>query len=206
MKTFQDYGIDTRGKTSGEIKTTCPECSPTRKKKNDPCLAVNLDKQTWYCHHCEWSGGFKNGNGYKRNGQRMMPKSKAINKPKYSKEDGLSEKARNWFHERGITDEVLERNQITDGSERFEGRLWSNSFQGSITRPLIPFRKTKALASPRTPSTVKSFSSGKMNEKCSSNQPRPSSISADFIRSVGPGRNGFLIRFSSNFAACLSNG
>ncbi|MCH8314245.1 MAG: toprim domain-containing protein, partial [Nitrospinae bacterium] len=95
----------------------CPECSHTRKKKTDPCLAVNLDKKTWYCHHCEWSGGLKNGNGHHGDGQRFTSKSKTVTKPEYSSSCGLSEKSRAWLHERGITDEVLERNQITDGPE-----------------------------------------------------------------------------------------
>ncbi|MCH8313770.1 MAG: toprim domain-containing protein [Nitrospinae bacterium] len=113
MKTFQDYGIDTRGKTSGEIKTTCEKCSHTRKKKTDPCLAVNLDKKTWFCHHCEWSGALSNGNGRNGSGQKFTSKSKTVKKPEYSTTGGLSEKARAWFYERGLTDKVLERNEIT---------------------------------------------------------------------------------------------
>jgi twinkle protein len=113
MSNYSDYGIDIRGKVSGEIKTLCPECSHTRKKKSDPCLAVNLDKENWFCHHCGWSGGLKNGKGYHRDDYKPNP----VNKPQYSTKNGLSENARTWFHERGITDEVLDRNQITDGQE-----------------------------------------------------------------------------------------
>jgi twinkle protein len=58
---FRDFNIDIRSsKTSGEIQCLCPECSHTRKKKNDKCLSVNLDKQTWFCHHCQWKGNLKN--------------------------------------------------------------------------------------------------------------------------------------------------
>ena len=45
--------IDTKGKSSGTIKTTCPACSHERKKKTDPCLSVNLDKGAAKCWHCE---------------------------------------------------------------------------------------------------------------------------------------------------------
>lgn len=58
---YRDFNIDIRSsKTTGEIQCICPECSHTRKKKNDKCLSVNLDKQTWFCHHCQWKGNLKN--------------------------------------------------------------------------------------------------------------------------------------------------
>src|SRR5688572_9631633 len=44
------------GRTSGEVKTTCPRCSADRKKQHEKCLNVNLDKQTWNCKHCSWAG------------------------------------------------------------------------------------------------------------------------------------------------------
>ena len=54
---YRDFNIDIRSsKTSGEVQCLCPQCSHTRKKKNDKCLSVNLDKQSWFCHHCGWKG------------------------------------------------------------------------------------------------------------------------------------------------------
>ena len=43
--TLKDYGINTKGRVSGQFKTTCPKCSHTRRKKKDPCLSVNIDEQ-----------------------------------------------------------------------------------------------------------------------------------------------------------------
>lgn len=34
MKSFYDFGIDIQGKTYGEVKTVCPKCSHTRRKRN----------------------------------------------------------------------------------------------------------------------------------------------------------------------------
>lgn len=45
--------IETKGKISGAIKTTCPNCSHTRKKQKDPCLSVNLTKGVAKCWNCE---------------------------------------------------------------------------------------------------------------------------------------------------------
>lgn len=45
--------IDTKGRTSGTIKTICPNCSHTRKKKKDPCLSINIDKGLAKCWNCD---------------------------------------------------------------------------------------------------------------------------------------------------------
>ncbi len=112
-ETLHDYNIDTKGKLTGQIKTLCPKCSHTRKKKNDPCLSVDIGKGVWKCWNCEWNGGLKNGNCHNGNEHKPM----LIKKPEYSSERGLSDKARAYLNDRGITDEVLERNKITDGLE-----------------------------------------------------------------------------------------
>lgn len=53
MKIIEWNEIDTKGKTSGQIKTVCPACSPDRKNKKDRCLSVNVAKGMAKCHHCE---------------------------------------------------------------------------------------------------------------------------------------------------------
>lgn len=61
MKTFGDFRIEIPGGASGEVDVICPECSPTRKKKNTRCLSVNTALGTWICHHCGWAGGLQQG-------------------------------------------------------------------------------------------------------------------------------------------------
>jgi twinkle protein len=107
LKTWADYGIDVGSHTAGEIDTTCPQCSPTRKKKSARCLSVNVGKGTWTCHHCGWAGGI---------GQADRRLDVGWNKPKFRKlevtlppRSGLAE----WFAARGIPEHVLDRNRIT---------------------------------------------------------------------------------------------
>jgi putative DNA primase/helicase len=57
MRTWADVGIDLPYGTAGEIRFPCPQCSPSRRKSHDACLAVNVDKGTWLCWHCGWHGG-----------------------------------------------------------------------------------------------------------------------------------------------------
>lgn len=92
-------GIDLRDRWSGEVKTICPKCSLTRKKKNDPSLGVNIDSGVWKCHHCGWSGSV---NQY----VRPEPKSQI-------KTDGIYE----YFEKRKITKETVMSFGITESME-----------------------------------------------------------------------------------------
>lgn len=53
MNIFKWDDIDLKGKRSGIMKTVCPECSHTRKKKTDPCLYVNISTGVAKCFNCE---------------------------------------------------------------------------------------------------------------------------------------------------------
>ena len=52
MRNFHQYGIDTKGRNSGKIKTICPQCNDTRGHKGDKSFSVNLNEGVCYCHHC----------------------------------------------------------------------------------------------------------------------------------------------------------
>ncbi len=108
MLNFSNYGIDTKGRTSGEIKTLCPQCSHTRKKKNQPCLNVNLDTGMFHCWHCEWSG--KATDDSVRKPAYSKP-AVAYVKPSYAGTE-LSPGAIQWFAKRGISQAALTRNKI----------------------------------------------------------------------------------------------
>lgn len=55
MRDFRKYGIDTRGRSSGKIKTTCPQCNDTRGHKGDRSLSVDLSSGLAHCFHCQYS-------------------------------------------------------------------------------------------------------------------------------------------------------
>jgi len=109
MKTFEDHGIQVSG--TGEQDTTCPECSHTRKKKNDPCLSVNTTKKTWFCHHCGWSGGL----GDTKIPQWVASIKKIYKKPEceYSIDNELPRWAYEYLvEERKIPLTIIQRNHI----------------------------------------------------------------------------------------------
>lgn len=105
-KSYSEYGISIpNGKHSGQVYTTCPECSHTRKKKKDPCLSVNMDLMVWNCQHCGWKG-------------RLSKLEKIIYKlPEWKNNTNLSEGMVKYFEGRKIDQNTLKLAQISQSSE-----------------------------------------------------------------------------------------
>lgn len=53
----REAGIELRSGRD-DFRTTCPQCSPTRRKKRDPCLHVTVTSHDirWCCFHCDFKG------------------------------------------------------------------------------------------------------------------------------------------------------
>lgn len=87
----------------GNQKTTCPQCSSSRKKKSDPCLSVNTGKGVWNCHNCGWTGTVaKQESKYKR--------------PEYvAPESDLPQHVQDWFSKRKIKMESVTAYNISTG-------------------------------------------------------------------------------------------
>jgi twinkle protein len=111
QRTWTDFGIDTKGHTTGEFKTVCPACSAHRKKKHYPCLNLNLDKGVWHCWHCEWSGTLGKGED-----RRSNPYATPLifRKPVY-RQTALPQRVVDWFATREIPEKILARNRISYG-------------------------------------------------------------------------------------------
>jgi len=106
MKTFQDFGIDIGNKSSGKIKTKCPQCSATRKNKSDKCLSIDIDKGLFNCHNCGWSGTTK----FEKKKEFIRPEKIKVN---------LTERIIKWFCDRGISEPTLIHWKIGESLEYF---------------------------------------------------------------------------------------
>lgn len=107
MDVYANYGITIpNGKYAGEVTTTCPQCSHTRKKKTDKCLSINLDKRVWRCNHCEWRGALK-----------TEREQKVYVRPIWKNKTQLSEKLVKWFEKRAISQKTLLYALISEGRE-----------------------------------------------------------------------------------------
>ncbi|MDC6133687.1 toprim domain-containing protein [Burkholderia gladioli] len=130
MKTFRDFNIDIGTKTGAEVKVTCPQCSPHRKKRNYPCLNVNTDKGVWNCWHCGWSGTLKGGEWQRPEVRKVYTRPTFAPEAQPAKADKRAMMLE-WFAGRGISEAVVERNRIALGREYFP--------QVEAERPCIMF-------------------------------------------------------------------
>tara|TARA_R110000744_G_scaffold40447_1_gene91800 strand:+ start:398 stop:2071 length:1674 start_codon:yes stop_codon:yes gene_type:complete len=138
---FEEVGIYLRS-TSGQEKTKCPECSPTRRKQSDPCLSVNIDEGIWKCHHCGWKGSLN-----KKNDTYIPPPP--IVKPKPPKTD-IPDKVYKWFEDRGISQAVVD-----DAKIGYDNR-WIH----------FPFYKDGEVVNIKSRTADKQFRQAKNAEKC----------------------------------------
>lgn len=99
---YEEHGIEIpHGKTTGQVYTTCPQCSESRKKKKDKCLGVNLDKGIWHCTHCEWKGS-------------LHKKQYAV--PKWENKTNLPDSILEFFQQRNIGQDVLNEMKVSYGT------------------------------------------------------------------------------------------
>lgn len=107
--TFSAHGIDTRGKTTGQINAICPECSHLH-DHNSHCLSVNLDEGLWQCHRgsCGWSGHLATYRDVRRRASQV----KVFAKPASAQREALPAAIVSWFAQRGIGPNVLARNRV----------------------------------------------------------------------------------------------
>lgn len=114
MKSFAGYRIELPYNAAGEVYTTCPECSQSRKKKLAKCLSVNVEKEVWVCHHCGWKGGLLAGPDRIRSEHWAKPKYIKPS-PEKACQIEIPRKTLDWFLARGITENVVARNRIIRG-------------------------------------------------------------------------------------------
>ena len=129
MKTYNDFGINIPfGRTSGKVKTFCPQCHARRTDKRDKSLSVDLDKGVWNCHYCGWAGSInfddspeakkkwmQNQGWYIQTQIRHQPKTYKMPLPRATAP--MEPKALAWFNGRGISQTTLEALKVTEGLE-----------------------------------------------------------------------------------------
>lgn len=123
MDAWERLGIEVPYGASGNVRLTCPKCTPHRKPGNQrrKDLSVDLDQQVFLCHHCGWSGSIKSG-------ERTAPGQPLEaweRRPSYADPRPLPsvtaptlwQSAVKFFADRGIPEHVLAEKGITASSE-----------------------------------------------------------------------------------------
>lgn len=110
----------------GDVRITCPDCSPFRANKSERCLSVKRsdDGSVLYnCHHCGLTGAI--------HAQRRTNGSfRAAPQPIAIPEGGLSEKSLNYLESRGISKAVAERYGLFSAVKWFRTKSWSGEAEG----------------------------------------------------------------------------
>jgi twinkle protein len=156
QQTFSEVGINLPPYASGEIRTTCPECSAKRRKSKDPCLAVNINDGVWLCHHCGWSGGMKQGQNMPK--QNQQAKSKKVKVDASSTPRDLD--TDKFFEGRGISTKTLDAEGIQDGLE------WMPGPGKEVVTIQFPYLRDGEIVNVKYRSADKSFKQVKGGEKC----------------------------------------
>ncbi len=112
-KTWGDWLIEIPSGAAEEVDTTCPRCSNARKNKRAKCLSVNVPKECWLCHHCDWKGSLKEGEQNPSTPWKSKPTVYA--KPTYPVELEWTDEFWAWCQSRGLTREVLEKAKVGPG-------------------------------------------------------------------------------------------
>ncbi|MFZ7126370.1 MAG: bifunctional DNA primase/helicase [Desulfobacterales bacterium] len=151
MQSFIDYGIEIPAGATGEVRTTCPECSGQRRKSTEPCLAVNITEGVWLCHHCGWSGGVKSVDEKPLKRERR----KSYKRPTYRPATKLPDEVVKYFQDRKIPESILAANKVGFGQS------WEDS--GGIQ---FPYFKDGQVVNVKHRTRDKRFRQEKDAEKC----------------------------------------
>jgi twinkle protein len=105
-----DLGIKLN-RTSGSIKTKCPQCSDGRKNKSDVPLSVNITTGEYNCHNCAWKGNVRTFERKRENKKYEKPSKELL------KQIEVQERTISWFLKRGISKETLDKFMIFNKEE-----------------------------------------------------------------------------------------
>jgi len=108
INSFSDFGITLTGKANsqGNEHTTCPQCSPSRKKSKIGVLGVHADKGVWRCNHCGWAGHLMTQE------EAEQYKYKFINDKVVLQTPTEDSKLQKYWTDRGISHEVVYKNNV----------------------------------------------------------------------------------------------
>lgn len=138
--TWADLGIELPYGANGQVRVTCPKCTPTRKPGNQrrKDLAVNTLENVWHCHHCGWSGSLKGGTDAEPDWRRPVtpPRKVEYHDPRPLPSvtiPTLWDKTVAWFAERGIPEQVLLDLGVTASEE------YCPVCEGEVGNVLFPY-------------------------------------------------------------------
>jgi len=115
IQEFLDLGITPKG-NKVEQKVICPSCVRLGKTNwKDTCLSINLEKGLYNCHKCDFQGKIKETNHFMAT--TPVKKVKMYKTPSKNNLASITDEGRKFLNDRGITDEVIDRNKIVSSKD-----------------------------------------------------------------------------------------
>lgn len=143
--------IDLKGKTKGKAKLLCPACSHLRKKKNDPCLSVDIDNGLAKCWNCDEVSV--------RDYQVKEQKKYDLPPQEWRNYTNISDKLVKWFGTRGITQKTLIECKIT------EEKYYQPALQKEVNNVVFNYFENNKLVNKKYRSATKNFTQSKNAKK-----------------------------------------
>ena len=171
LEQARQQGIGLRDWREGNHKTTCPQCSASRKKKTDPCLSVTVmqDRVRWQCHHCQWAGGA--GGELDRPLPRL--ERRTYHRPARVQSPQRPPAMLEWFARRGISAATVERAGV------YRTRQWFPQLNGEADCIAFPYEWAGQLRNVKYRDAAKNFRQEK--------NPEPVLYNADAIEAAADG-------------------
>ena len=122
----------------GSYRTTCPECSHTRRNKTQPCLSVTIDEAgvVWNCHHCSYNGSYSDG----RNNNNFI-KPKIIKNPQVINYPTTVNHFKEFWISRKISEETVKHFDIKEVQKTFHsGSKWSLAFPYILKDKIVNYK------------------------------------------------------------------
>jgi len=108
FKTLQELGVSPTELRNGKGSFICPECSHTRKPKNQKvkCMSISIEpnRKVYNCSHCGFGGVVSDEEEYKMEKEYSKPVEVSVNVP---------EQVLSWFEGRGLKKETVAYFKIT---------------------------------------------------------------------------------------------
>lgn len=102
---WEDAGIDTRGRTYGNVKTRCPQCDKEKRRGgSDTPLSANVSDGVWLCHRCGYAGKITDRR-WNDDPPRPAP---VYQKPTVTPTKTITGAARTFLESRGIDPDMAE--------------------------------------------------------------------------------------------------
>ncbi len=134
----------------GNQKIKCPQCQPPHDHRDNPLsVTIENDHAVWNCHHCGYSGTTMRGNST----NFVARPKKVFVAPKLPTDPKRPKTLYDWFNERGISKETVDKKSIYVDQEKWIALPYKDETKATVN---IKFR-TRSKQFKQTPNAKRTL-------------------------------------------------